>query len=68
LSTTDNKRGKIVLKKKWCIGSYSTVLLGAIIDKNAVIYAHSFVPSDLPENCLAVGVPTTVINERPDRD
>jgi acetyltransferase-like isoleucine patch superfamily enzyme len=61
VSTIDNKKGKIVLKKNSRLGAHSTILPGVTIGKNSVIGAHSLVISDIPSNCLAFGVPAKVI-------
>ncbi len=63
VSTIDNKQGRIVLKKNSKIGSHSTIMPGVTIGENATVGAHSFVISDVPENCLAVGVPAKIIKK-----
>ncbi len=63
VSTIDNKQGKVVLKKNCKVGSHSTVMPGVTIGENSVIGAHSFVTSDIPDNCVAVGVPAKVIKK-----
>jgi acetyltransferase-like isoleucine patch superfamily enzyme len=60
VSTIDNKQGKVVLKKNCRVGSHSTVMPGVTIGENSIVGAHSFVTSDIPENCVAVGVPAKV--------
>lgn len=65
LSTIDNKQGKVVLKKNCKVGSHSTVMPGVTIGENSIVGAHSFVSSDIPENCVAVGVPAKVIKKVP---
>lgn len=61
VSTIDNKQGKVVFKKKCKIGSHSTVMPGVTIGENSIIGAHSFVTSDIPTNCVAVGVPAQIL-------
>lgn len=63
VSTIDNKQGKIILKENCKIGSHSTVMPGVTIGKNSIIGAHSLVISDIPNNCVAVGVPARVIKK-----
>lgn len=61
ISTIDKKQGKVVLKKNCKVGSHSTVMPGVTIGENSIVGAHSFVISDVPNNCIAVGVPAKVI-------
>ena len=61
ISTIDGKEGKVVLKKNCKIGSHSVVMPGVTVGENAVIGAMSFVNRDIPDNCVAVGVPAKVI-------
>ena len=63
VSTIDNKQGKVVLKKNCKVGSHSTVMPGVTIGANSIIGAHSFVTSDIPDNCVAVGVPAKIIKK-----
>ena len=63
VSTIDNKQGKVVLRKNCKVGSHSTVMPGVTIGENSIIGAHSFVTSDIPDNCVAVGVPAKVIKK-----
>lgn len=63
VSTIDNKHGKIVLKKNSRVGSHTTVMPGVTIGANAIVGAHSFVVADIPDNCIAVGVPAKVIKK-----
>ena len=61
ISTIDNKEEKVVLKKNCKIGSHTVVMPGVTVGENAVIGAMSFVNRDIPDNCVAVGVPAKVI-------
>jgi len=63
VSTIDNKKGPVVLKRKCKIGSHSTIMPGITIGENAIVGAHSFVTGDIPANSLAVGVPARVIKQ-----
>jgi acetyltransferase-like isoleucine patch superfamily enzyme len=46
------------------IGAKATVTKGVSIGSNCVIGAHAVVTGDLPEGCVAVGVPARVIRFR----
>ena len=61
MSTIDQKKGLVVLKKNSRIGSHSTIMPGVIIGENAVVGAHSFVTKDIPDNATAFGVPAKVV-------
>ena len=60
VSTIDDKRGKITIKKNARIGSHSVIMPGVTIGKNSVIGAFSFVNKDIPDNVVAFGVPAKV--------
>ena len=61
VSTIDGKEGEVVLRKNCKIGSHSVVMPGVTVGENAVVGAMSFVNCDIPDNCVAVGVPAKVI-------
>lgn len=61
VSTIDDKTGTVHLKRNARIGSHSTVMPGVTIGENAIIGAHSFVNSDIPDNAVAYGVPAKVV-------
>ncbi len=61
LSTIDDKKGKIHLKKNARIGSHSTILPGVSVGENSIIGAHSLVLEDIPDNVVAYGVPAKVV-------
>lgn len=63
VSTIDNKKGKIVLKKNCKIGSHSVVMPGVTVGENSVIGAFSFVNKDIPDNVVAFGCPVKVIRQ-----
>ena len=63
ISTIDGKEGRVVLKKNCKIGSHSVVMPGVTIGENSIIGAMSFVNCDIPDNCVAVGVPAKVIKK-----
>ena len=61
VSTIDNKKGKVVLKKNCKIGTHSTIMPGVTVGKNSVVGAYSFVNKDIPDNVIAYGAPAKVI-------
>ncbi len=63
LSTIDNKKGRIVLKENARLGTHSVVMPGVTIGNNALVGAFSFVNRDIPDNCLAYGVPVKIIRK-----
>jgi acetyltransferase-like isoleucine patch superfamily enzyme len=62
VSTIDNKRGKATLKKNCKIGSHSVIMPGVTVGENAVVGAMSFIKRNIPDNCVAMGVPAKVIS------
>tara|TARA_Y100000310_G_C20696501_1_gene826097 strand:+ start:2398 stop:2799 length:402 start_codon:yes stop_codon:yes gene_type:complete len=63
LSTIDNKKGRVVLKKNCKIGSHSLIMPGVTVGENSVVGAFSFVNKDIPKNVLAVGVPIRILRK-----
>jgi acetyltransferase-like isoleucine patch superfamily enzyme len=63
ISTIDGTEGEVVLKKNCKIGSHSIVMPGVTVGENALVGAMSFVNCDIPDNCVAVGVPAKVIKK-----
>lgn len=61
ISTIDDKKGKVVLKKNCKIGSHSTILPNVTVGANSIVGAHSLVLSDIPDNVVAFGIPAKVI-------
>jgi len=55
------KLGTIVIEDNVFIGARSIILYNTKIGKNCVIAAGSVVTHDIPENCIAGGVPAKVI-------
>ncbi|PIN86296.1 acetyltransferase [Candidatus Woesearchaeota archaeon CG10_big_fil_rev_8_21_14_0_10_44_13] len=64
ISTIDDKKGKVVLKKNCRIGSHSVIMPGVTIGENSVIGAFSFVNKDVPPGCVAFGIPAKVKGKR----
>ena len=63
ISTIDNKKGKVVLKKNCRIGAQTVIMPGVTIGENSIIGAFSFVNKDIPDNVVAFGVPAKVIKK-----
>ncbi len=61
ISTIDDKRGKVILKRNSKIGSHTVILPGVIIGENSIIGAHSFVTMSIPDNVVAAGVPAKIV-------
>lgn len=68
LSTIDNKKGKITLKKNCRLGTHSVVMPNVTIGENAVVGAFSFVNTDISDNTLAYGVPAKKIRKLTKRE
>ena len=64
VSTIDNKKGKIVLKKNCKIGAYSLIMPGVKVGENSIIGAFSFVDKDIPDNVIAFGTPVKVVKSK----
>jgi len=57
ISTIDDKRGPVVIKKGARIGSHTIIMPGVTIGEGAVIGAHSLVKQDVPDGETWFGVP-----------
>lgn len=57
------KTGKILIKDGAHIGIGSIIMPGITIGRGAIIGAGSVVTRDIPDYCIAVGVPAKVIKE-----
>lgn len=55
--------GKAHIKEGADLGSAVSILPGVTVGRNTVIGAGAVVTKDLPDNCLAVGIPAKVIKE-----
>lgn len=51
----------VIIEEGVWIGHRSTILPGVVIGKHSIIGANSVVTNDIPEYCIAVGVPAKVI-------
>jgi len=63
VSTIDNKKGKVLIRKNARIGTHTVVMPGVTIGENSIIGAFSFVNKDIPNNVLAYGIPVRVVRE-----
>lgn len=61
VSTIDNKKGKVVLKKNCKIGANSVIMPGVIIGENSIVGALSFVNQNIPDNVVALGCPVKIV-------
>lgn len=61
VSTIDNKRGEVRLKKGCRIGTHSVIMPGVTVGEGSIIGAFSFVNVNIPDNVLAFGVPAKVV-------
>ncbi len=61
VSTIDNKKGRVTLKKNCKIGTHSVVMPGVTVGENSIIGAFSFVNKDIPANVIAYGIPARVV-------
>ncbi len=61
ISTIDNKKGKIHLKRGAKIGTHTTIMPNVTIGENTTIGAYSFVTEDIPANVIAFGVPAKIV-------
>lgn len=57
------KSGKVIIRDGAHIGIGAIIMPGVTIGKGAVIGAGSVVTKDVPDYCIAVGVPAKVIKE-----
>lgn len=60
ISTIDNKKGRVILKKNCKIGANSVIMPGVTVGENSIIGALSFVNKNIPDNVVAFGVPAKV--------
>lgn len=64
ISTIDNTKGRVVLKRNCKIGSHSLIMPGVTIGENAIVGAFSFVKTDVPANKVVCGVPAKIVKYR----
>jgi acetyltransferase-like isoleucine patch superfamily enzyme len=63
VSTIDDRTGPVLLKRNARVGSHSVIMPGVTIGENAIVGAMSFVNKDIPDNCVAYGVPARVTRQ-----
>jgi len=68
LSTIDDKKGKVIIKRNAKIGSHSVIMPGVTIGMNAVVGAFSFVTENIPDSVVACGIPAKVIEHQQGRN
>ncbi len=61
VSTIDDKKGQVVLKRNCKIGSHSVIMPGVTVGENSVVGAFSFVHQDVADNQVVVGIPSRVL-------
>ncbi|KKD61417.1 acetyltransferase [Grimontia sp. AD028] len=54
---------KVTIKDNAWIGMGATILKGVTIGENAVVGANSVVYQDVPDNCIAIGNPATIVKQ-----
>jgi len=60
VSTIDNKKGPVTLKKNCKVGSHSVIMPGVTVGENSIIGASSLVNNNIPANVIAFGIPAKV--------
>ncbi len=63
ISTIDNKKGKVILKKGCKIGSHSVIMPSVTVGENSIVGAFSFVNKSIPANVVAFGIPVKIIKK-----
>lgn len=58
----------IIIEDNVWLGANVTVMKGVKIGKNSIIGMGSIVTKDIPENCIAVGIPSRVIRKLSERN
>ncbi|MHA1638131.1 MAG: acyltransferase [Candidatus Thorarchaeota archaeon] len=55
--------GDITLEDNVWIGAHAIILGGVRIGRNSVVAAGAIVTKDVPENCVAAGIPAKIVRE-----
>ena len=63
VSTIDNKKGEVVLKKSCNVGSHTVIMPGVTVGENSIVGAFSFVNQNVPDDVIAAGIPAKVIKK-----
>jgi acetyltransferase-like isoleucine patch superfamily enzyme len=64
VSTIDDKKGPVTLKKNAKIGSHCVIMPGVTVGENSIIGACSFINKNIPANVTAFGVPVKIVKRR----
>jgi acetyltransferase-like isoleucine patch superfamily enzyme len=64
VSTIDRTSAPVLLRRNCSIGSHCTIMPGVTIGENAIVGAHSFVNTDVPNDVIAYGCPARVVRSR----
>ncbi len=59
-NTIDKTKGSVVIKEGASIGSHTIIFPGVTIGKNAKVGAFSLVKKNIPDNCIAFGIPAKI--------
>lgn len=63
VSTIDNKKGAVILKRNSRIGTHSVIMPGVTVGENSIVGAFSYVTHNIPANVVAYGIPARVVRE-----
>jgi acetyltransferase-like isoleucine patch superfamily enzyme len=63
LSSQKSRICKRIIKKNAWIGARVSILPGVTIGENAIVGTGAVVTKDVPDNCMAVGVPAKVVKK-----
>ena len=64
LSTIDDKKGKIVIKKNARVGAHTVIMPGVTIGENAVVGTFNFVTKDVPDNVTVFNIRKRVTRQQ----
>lgn len=64
---SDQKKGKVLLKKGCAVGSHCVIMPGVTIGENAIIGAMSFINKDIPADEVWVGSPVRFLKKREEK-
>ena len=63
ISTIDDKKGRVLIRRNARIGSHSVVMPSITIGESSIIGAFSFVNKNIPDGVTAFGVPIMIAKE-----
>ena len=64
VSTIDNKKGSVWIKKGAKVGALTVIMPGVTIGRHAIVGAHSFVNKNVPDYGKVFGVPARSTSKR----